>query len=185
MLILCLFNSLCQVGWFQTCQWFWPNIILPLQVVLCITGFVLNVPMATRNMPVTTEKFVELLCNISIVNILLPLSFNFILLLLCAVFGFLTRKLPDNFNESWYIFISVITTIFIWIAFLTTNLLAFYAYHKAALLALALILNSFIVLICLFGPKIYAVYFVNEKDIKITNFPPPNPPTNIQLDTQL
>ena len=65
---------------------------------------------------------------------------------------------------------SVTTTMFIWIAFLPTYIMAFYAYHKAALLALALILNMSITILCLFAPKVYVIYFVNEKDIKVTDF---------------
>ncbi len=121
-------------------------------------------------MPVATEKFVELQCDLPFLNIIAPLSFNLFLLLLCTVVGFLTCKLPDNFNESWYIFFSVSTTLFIWIAFLPTHMLAFYAYHKAALLALALILNAYVTIACLFLPKVYALFFVDEKQIKISNF---------------
>ena len=121
-------------------------------------------------MPVLTEQFVELLCVLPLQNLVIPLSYNLFLLLLCAVFGFLTRKLPDNFNESWYIFISVMTTLFVWIAFLPTYFVAFYAYHKAALLALALILNGAVTSLCLFTPKVYALYYIDEKDIKVTNF---------------
>ena len=69
-----------------------------------------------------------------------------------------------------YIFISVSTTLFVWIAFLSTYMLAFYAYHKAALLSLVLILNAVATVICLYVPKIYAVYFVEENKIKTTNF---------------
>ena len=127
-------------------------------------------PGATLHMPVVTVKYVELTCNMPMWSLIIPLSFNLFLLLLCSAFGFLTRKLPDNFNESWYIFISVSTTLFIWIAFLPTYTLAFYAYHKSALLSLALILNASITILCLFAPKIYALFFVDEKMIKITNF---------------
>ncbi len=137
---------------------------------LSIASFILHPTVAKMTMPVTTEKHVELHCQMTLINLTLPLSFNLLLLLLCAIFGFLTRKLPDNFNESWYIFISVSTTIFIWIAFLPTHIMAFYAYHKAALLSLALILNAAVTSLCLFVPKIYAVYFVDENDIKVTNF---------------
>ncbi len=121
-------------------------------------------------MPVTTEKFVELYCNMDIINITVPLGLNFLVLILCAVYGFLTRKLPDNFNESWFIFISVSATIFVWIAFLPTHVMAFYAYHKAALLSLALVLNGGVTSLSLFAPKIYAVYFVDEKKIKNNKF---------------
>ena len=127
-------------------------------------------PKARLNMPVVTEKYVELQCHLQLEALLIPLAFNILLLILCAVFGFLTRQLPDNFNESWYIFISVVTTIFIWIAFLPTYLVAFYAYHKAALLSLALVLNASVTLLCLFAPKLYAVYWVDETHIKVSNF---------------
>ncbi len=127
-------------------------------------------PRAQLNTPVVTERYVELQCDLQLEALLIPLSFNILLLLLCAVFGFLTRQLPDNFNESWYIFISVVTTIFIWIAFLPTYLVAFYAYHKAALLSLALVLNASVTLLCLFVPKLYAVYWIDEKNIKVSNF---------------
>ena len=130
----------------------------------------LGPPEAVLQMPVVTSRHVELTCGLSMYNLLLPLSFNIFLLLLCAVFGFLTRRLPDNFNESWYIFISVTTTLCVWVAFLPTYFLAFYAYHKAALLALALILNAMVTFLCLVVPKIYAVYFVDEKHIRVTNF---------------
>ena len=131
---------------------------------------VLSAPDAFTQMPVPTARYVELLCDLPLYNLVIPLSYNLLLLLLCAIYGFLTRKLPDNFNESWYIFISVTTTLFVWIAFLPTYFVTFYAYHKAALLALALILNGAVTSLCLFAPKIYALYYVEESQIKITNF---------------
>ena len=125
---------------------------------------------AALTMPVLTEKQVELHCQQPLEGLLTPLSYNLLLIFLCSVLAFLTRKLPDNFNESWYIFLCVSTTLFIWIAFLPTYFAAFYAYHKATLLALALILNGVVTLVCLFGPKIYALYYIADKDIKITDF---------------
>ena len=125
-------------------------------------------PEAQQRMPVSTIQRVELQCKLPLQNLLIPLSYNIILLLLCAIFGFLTRKLPDNFNESWYIFIAVTTTMFVWIACLPTYFVAFYAYHKAALLALGLIMNGIVISLCLYAPKIYAIYYVDEKDIQIS-----------------
>ena len=107
---------------------------------------------------------------IFIAGILSPLSYNLLLTVISAGLGFLTRKLPDNFNESWYIFVSVCTTLFLWIAVLPTYFTAFYAYHKAILLAFALYLNSTLSLICLFGPKLYAVYYMADTEIKVSNF---------------
>ena len=117
-------------------------------------------------MQVPTEKHVELFCDLPLEGLLVPLGYNLALIILCALYGFLTRKLPENFNESWYIFISVSTTSFLWIVFLPTYFTTFYAYHQAALLAFCLILNASITLLCLYVPKIYAIYFVDEGQLK-------------------
>ena len=126
-------------------------------------------PVARLRMQVPTEKHVELFCDLPLEGLLIPLGYNLALIILCAVYGFLTRKLPENFNESWYIFISVSTTTFLWVVFLPTYFTTFYAYHQAALLAFCLILNASITLLCLCVPKIYAIYFIDEDQIKFMN----------------
>ena len=125
---------------------------------------------STLQMPVLTEPYVELYCDRPMVILMTPLVYNLMLLMLCCVFAFLTRELPDGFNESWYIFLSVSTTLFIWIAFLPTYFLTFYAYHKEALLALALLLNALACVICLFAPKVYALFYLGDEDIITSNF---------------
>ncbi len=143
-----------------------------LQVGITLVAFYIDDPGATMTMPILTQRLVELHCYMSTWNLTFPLAFNLFLLTLCALFGFLTRKLPDNYNESWFVFISVTTTLFVWVAFLPTHMMAFYAYHKTALLSLVLYLNASVTLLCLFVPKLFAVFFVDEKEIKITNFSP-------------
>ena len=113
-------------------------------------------------MKVPTERHVELFCDLPQVGFLAPLAYNLALIVFCAFYGFLTRKLPENFNESWYIFVSVSTTMFLWMVVLPTYFTTFYAYHQAALLAFCLILNASITLLCLYVPKVYAIYFVEE-----------------------
>ena len=115
---------------------------------------------------VRTEKYVELTCDQALAGFLAPLAFNLILILVCAVLGYLARKLPENFNESWYIFISVTTTLFMWLVFLPTYFSAFYAYHQEALIAFCLILNALITLMCLFVPKLYAIVYLEDHQLK-------------------
>ena len=126
-----------------------------------------TVPSAELRMPVDTYKQVELFCEMDISQFMLCVSYNLILLLLCAVHAFLTRTLPDNFNESGYLFVTVCITSFLWLVFLPTYFTMFYAYHQAALLAFCLFLNCACALLCLFLPKVYAVYFLNENDMAI------------------
>ena len=120
---------------------------------------------ATVTMPVATEKYTELHCNLSIGGFCILLGYNLTILLLCAIFGYLTRKLPENFNETWYIFVSVATTAFLWLVFIPTYFTTFYAHQQAALLATCLLLNGTITMLCLFVPKLYAIFYIEEKDL--------------------
>ena len=139
---------------------------LILQVLLTILTSVLNPSQPLTRMPVLIEKYSELSCTLPPGALVSLLALNLPLLILCAIFGFLTRKLPENFNESWFIFVSVMTTSFIWILFLPTYFTTFYAYHKTLLLAACLLLNGYITLICLFLPKFYALKFVDDSKMK-------------------
>ena len=105
-----------------------------------------------------------------VMSLVVGTSFNLLLMTACAGFAFIVRDLPDNYNESWYIFLCVVTTLVIWIAFFTTYISVFYVVYKAALLAAALILISLVVVVAFFGPKIYAIAFIADKDIQITDF---------------
>ena len=117
---------------------------------------------AQLRMPVATEKYVELYCHQALNGFLPPLAFNLLLIFLCAIYGFLSRKLPENFNESWYIFVSVSTTTFLLMVFLPAYFTAFYSVHQVVLLASCLFIVPSVTLLCLYCPKVYAIYFVDE-----------------------
>ena len=93
-------------------------------------------PEPTTKLPIQLKPYVELFCTLPKESLLIPLSINLILVLLCTFFGFKTRKLPENFNESKCIFLCVCSTLFLFTAFLPTYFAAFYAYHKSVLLSL-------------------------------------------------
>ena len=125
-------------------------------------------PVSSYYMPVRTEKYVELLCEQSLVGFILPMIYNILIIGVCAALGYLTRELPENFNESWFIFISVATTLFMWLVFVPSYYNAFYAYLQDALLALCLLLNAYVTIFCLFWSKIYAVLFVKTVQVRVT-----------------
>lgn len=116
---------------------------------------------------VRTKKYVELMCKSSLWHFLTPLSVNLLLILTCVALAFLTRKLPENFNESRYIFISVSTTVFMWLVFIPSYFSAFYAHQQTQLLSFCLAVNAFITLSGLFLTKVYAVLWVAENKIKV------------------
>ena len=128
-------------------------------------------PSTTRlYMPVATRPYVELTCTQGLVPFLLPLCYNIIFILICAVLGYKSRKLPENFNESGFIFISVATTLFAWLVFLPTYFTAAHSHHQMAVLGLCLLINAYITVGCLFGPKVYALYCVDPHTLSFGAF---------------
>ncbi len=122
-----------------------------------------------EKMPIETQPYLELYCHLELPALIIALVFNLTLIILCAFFGFMTRALPDNFNESKFIFFSVMTTTFLWIMFLPTYFTTFFAYYKTILLATCLVVNATLTLVLLFGPKVYAVIFKSEEGTTTSN----------------
>ena len=121
-------------------------------------------------MPILMERMVEISCEETPAKFILPLAYNVLMILTCAVLGYYTRKLPENFNESWFIFISVATTLFMWVVFLPTYFTSFYVYNQVATLGFCLLLNVFITIGCLCLPKMYALFFVDEQKLTFNTF---------------
>jgi 7 transmembrane sweet-taste receptor of 3 GCPR len=118
--------------------------------------------------PTLFINFVELYCRKSVTWFLVPLVYNMALMVGCAVLGFFARKLPENFNDSQFIFISVSTTLFVWIMFVPAYFTAYYAYLRSIIIGFCLLSNAGVTLVCQFVRIAYAVLFVPTDKIKFT-----------------
>ena len=91
----------------------------------------------------------------------LPLSlcYNLFLLVLSTYFAFLTRKVPDNFNEAKFINVTVYSLCIIWLGFLPAYFVSiqFGTVYESFFLLLAIILSASATLLCLLVPKIFIV----------------------------
>ncbi|XP_077992140.1 metabotropic glutamate receptor-like [Glandiceps talaboti] len=135
--------------------------LLP-QILISTIWIVLVPPAPIPLMASAREKRVDLTCNITQGEMISSLVYNLTLILFCCYFAFKTRKVPDNYNESRFITMSVYTTLIIWLAFIPTYFTAQFSTSKILLLDLALMLNSSVTLLCLFAPKFYAIYFAKN-----------------------
>ncbi|KAH3772752.1 metabotropic glutamate receptor 2-like [Dreissena polymorpha] len=128
------------------------------QVVIVIISTSLQPPEVILQMPRRNEKFVELFCNLPHVGLLVSLSYNLVLVVICAFYAFKTRKLPDNYKESRYIAFCVDTTLLIWVTFVPTYFTATRAAAKTTILAVSLLLNASVTLTCLFITRIMSLF---------------------------
>ena len=128
----------------------------------------MGLPEVKTRQQIVIKKHVELYCDSSLQGFLPPLAYNMALIISCGIHAFLTRQLPENFNEAWYIFVSVTTTSFLWMGFLPTYFTTMNASYQVILIAFCLFFNASITLMCMFMPKIFAIYFVDESKIKFS-----------------
>lgn len=61
---------------------------------------------------------VVLKCRMKDLWFLLSLGYNMVLIIICTVYAVMTRRIPENFNESKHIGFAMYTTCVIWLAFI-------------------------------------------------------------------
>ena len=85
--------------------------------------------------------------------------YNIVLILTCCVYAFKARKVPDNYNESRFIAISVYSTVIVCLAAIPVYSTAVDVAQKVATLSVVLLFNTYLTLVCLYLPKLYAIRF--------------------------
>lgn len=58
-----------------------------------------------------------LTCRVSTFSLMMSLVYNMILILMCTLYAFKTRKIPEDFNEAKYIGFTMYSTCIVWLAF--------------------------------------------------------------------
>ena len=111
------------------------------------------------------KDFVLVKCNISTFGMVTLFGYNAVLIILCTFYAFRTRKTPLNFNEAKFIGFCMYTTCAIWVAFVPV----YYGIgggFEAVALAFSSVISATTILVFIFLPKVYIVFFKPEKNIR-------------------
>lgn len=92
--------------------------LIMVQVVVVSVWLILEAPGTRRYTVPEKRQTVILKCNVKDPSMLISLTYDVILVVLCTVYAFKTRKCPENFNEAKFIGFTMYTTCIIWLAFL-------------------------------------------------------------------
>ncbi|XP_071988167.1 metabotropic glutamate receptor 3-like, partial [Engystomops pustulosus] len=116
---------------------------------------------------ISPDKHITLQCKLGDIKILFSLVYNVLLILLCTVYAFKTRKYPENFNEAKCIGFTMYTTCIIWLAFMPV----FYVtsdHPKVQVTALctSISLCGLVIIGGVFVPKLYIIFCHPEKNVK-------------------
>ena len=88
--------------------------------------------------------------------------YNSIIIIACCYYAFRARKIPDNFNESKFIAVSVYSTLVVSLAAIPVYTTATSVAQKIGALNVVLLVNTYLTLFCLYLPKLYAIHFASE-----------------------
>ena len=100
-----------------------------------------------------------------LVILILSAMYETALVILSTIFGVMSFKYPANFNEAKYISFCTFALLVFWLAFIpsyfaTQNMQEF----QNPVIAMAVQMSAFTVLVCVFGPKLYFVLFQPKKE---------------------
>ncbi|XP_002738356.1 metabotropic glutamate receptor 8-like [Saccoglossus kowalevskii] len=147
------------------------------QIVICVALISLQVlgvtvwlvldPPQTRVEYISRDRAV-LRCATSDSTLMTSLLYNMLLIVLCTVYAFKTRKIPENFNEAKFIGFTMYTTCIVWLAFLCIYFGTSDKDPKIQMTSLSFTvsMSASVVLVLLFVPKVYIVVFQPHKNVR-------------------
>ncbi|CAH1772821.1 unnamed protein product [Owenia fusiformis] len=148
-------------------QLFIVGVLVMIECVILGAWLAISVPRTIHKYPTPGDNI--LLCSgADNASYLIALVYPFILMILCTIYAFKTRKTPDGFSETRLISFTNYTTCIIWLAFITIYFASTYYQVRTFTLCLSVSLSGTVALVCVFAPKVYLCLVRPEKNTKET-----------------
>ncbi|XP_066554197.1 metabotropic glutamate receptor 2-like isoform X1 [Amia ocellicauda] len=140
--------------------------LISCQLIVVIVWLLVETPGVRKEVSPEKRDVVTLKCNSKDSSMLMSLTYNCILIILCTVYAFKTRKCPENFNEAKFIGFTMYTTCIIWLAFQPIFYVTASDYRvQTTTMCISVSLSGSVVLGCLFAPKTHIILFQPQKNV--------------------
>ncbi len=144
------------------------SIIVAGQVLIVVLGLIIVHPDVSFMLRLNRENQNDIpetvvSCVVDHIAILvLCAAYETVLIITSTILGVLSFKYPENFNEAKFVSFCTFVIAIIWAAFV--GLYAYFALESRqevqnAITGLASVLSGYAVLCCLFGPKLFVIFF--------------------------
>ncbi|XP_063072328.1 metabotropic glutamate receptor 2-like [Engraulis encrasicolus] len=140
--------------------------LISCQLLVAVCWLWVEAPGVRKEVAPERRDVVTLKCNSRDTSVMASLAYNCVLIILCTVYAFKTRKCPENFNEAKFIGFTMYTTCIIWLAFQPIFYVTASDYRvQTTTMCISVSLSGSVVLGCLFAPKIHIILFQPQKNV--------------------
>lgn len=130
-----------------------------IQLALCVLWMYHYPPLPDGNM--LNDVNLQACGNGSNAFFIAMIGYNAFLALICFVFAFKGKRLPDLYKNASLISISMLVFLIVWVFFIQIYINKYWKY-KPAIESLAILLSSYSMLCCHLAPKCYIMLFRKE-----------------------
>lgn len=138
--------------------------VVSVEILLLLMLSFVRTPRAKLFYPTISSVYLD--CSTSKLDFGLSQVYNFILIFMCTVYAFKTRKIPNNFNEAKYIAFAMYSSCVVWLAFVAVYYMEEALDQEPLVLCASISLIAFILLGCLYGPKVYVILFRPHRNVR-------------------
>ncbi|XP_076362946.1 metabotropic glutamate receptor 3-like [Tachypleus tridentatus] len=139
--------------------------LVSVQLVFAIAWFIAEPPKLRETYPTRTSAVLQ--CGISSISMVVSLIYNMLLIVLCTIYAFKTRQIPENFNEAKYIGFTMYSTCIVWLAFIPIYFSTNNDFKiQVSSLCICISISATVALGCLFMPKLYICLYEPYKNVR-------------------
>ena len=135
---------------------------------LCLLATWIFLDPPRRNKVIRVDEYIFFVCkpfdtNIGLALFIAVCVYTLIVAFLCTYYAFKARGIPENFNETKYIGFSMYILLLSSLAYYPV-LFAFESWYVTIVSCTTTLVTSFGMLGCMFGPRIYILFFQSEQN---------------------
>ena len=136
--------------------------------VLCLLALWIFLDPPRRNKVIRVDEYIFLVCkpfntNVGLALFIAVCAYTLIVAFQCTYYAFKARGIPENFNETKYIGFSMYILLLSSLAYYPV-LFAFESWYVTIVSCTTTLVTSFGMLGCMFGPRIYILFFQSEQN---------------------